>query len=308
MSLARSLMDAYEVGQRVGDDVRSLRETGKNVAQIERESKQDMRTLQRDQFNYRKKNDERQRKDKQVENVFNHQILPVIESMRKNNATPEQYAVFNDKVKSEYGEVLAHIFGKNQYGEVNFDIGYSTMKKEHTGSSTIVLDKEGLKKYLSPEDSLWPIIIEKIDQNGGQATFKVEYTGDDSGYKMDLSSIGINAFSDWIKSIGVELTSENYEKYKQIYDSYYGIQKKVDQKTLDGGSDNDKPKKEKGVLERAKEFLHSINNPSVSNETKVTTKSAESENLPKFNTEDEALNANLPTGTKVIINGRRAVI
>lgn len=257
MSLVESFLEGKE-----------MRKAGKSVAQIERESKQDMRDLQRDQFNYRKKNDEIQRKVNQAKNVFEYQILPVVESMQKNNATPEQYAALNSKIKSEYGEVLTQIFGKNQNGELNFDIGYSPIKKQPTGSSMMMLNKESLEKYVSSDSPLHSILSEKIERNGGQAPFKAEYTEDG---RFDLSSIGVNEYADIFKKLGLDVNEEeDFNKNKEMVDAILGIQKKVDQKTLK--NNNDKPKNNKGWIEKTIEFFSSINNPSVSNETKVTTK------------------------------------
>lgn len=273
MSLARSLMDAYDFGRKIGDDVRSVRETGKNVAQIERESKQDMRNLQRDQFNYRKKNDERQRKVNQAKNVFEYQIASVVESMQKNNATPEQYAVFNDKVKSEYGEILSYLFGKKSNGEVNFDIGYSTIKKEPTGSSMMMITAENVEK-IYPDDSVFKTdMLKQIEENGGSMLAKIDYTEDG---RQDISSIPVNYYLDAFKKMGLTVTDEeDFNKYKEMIDAIYGAKKRVDQNKGDG---NDKKGGKNIVenvlreLEGSNYKLKSANNPPVSNETKVTTK------------------------------------
>lgn len=257
MSLVESFLEGKE-----------MRKAGKSPAQIERESKQDMRDLQRDQFNYRKKNDEMQRKYNQGKNVLQYQIIPELESMQKNNATPEQFAAYNSKMNTDYGEILSYIFGKKPNGDVNLEIGYSPIKKQPTGSSTMMLTKESLDKFVPPDSPLHSILSEKIERNGGQVLVKAEYTKD---FRLDLSSIGVNEYADTFKKLGLDVKDEkDFNKNKEMVDAILGIQKKVDQKTLK--NNNDKPKKEKNWAEKTLEAISSINNPSVSNETQVTTK------------------------------------
>lgn len=298
MSLSRSLMDSYELGQKIGDDVRSLRETGKNVAQIERESKQDMRNLQHDQFNYRKKNDEIQRKINQGNNVLQYQIIPELERMQKNNAPPEQYVAVNEKYQSQFGEVLSYIFGKNQDGKVNFNIEYSPIEKSPKVSSMMRVTEKNVYDMYPKDTPYRRNLLKRISNNNGSMLAKVNYT---EGGRYDIASMEINDYLSEAKKAGYKIESkENLSDFIDLYNVYYKAEEKKVKENPEGEEVKENPE---GIFASFASFIKNLVN---SNEE--TTKSAESENLPKFNTEDEALNSDLPKGTKVIVNGRMAVI
>lgn len=280
---------AYDLGRKIGDDFRSIRETGKNVSQRERERKEGFLSLQKEQNLQNKKYREEKRRQEQAKNFINYQFLPMIEEDQKLGLTNEQINNKANAMIADNPEYFERFFGKNKDGKPNFYLGTNIETSEPTGKQVVRMGKDMLSKFVDPSTVNYSLFASSIP-DGGQGLFEINI--DESG-KYDIASLGPNFFAQQARSMNQDVsTPAKFNEFVSVVTTLYPILKQEGKAISDLNFNVLFGEKEQGDNDMVKGTLD------LNKDT----------DIQSFNSVEEVEKANLKSGTKVMINGRLAKV
>lgn len=276
---------AYDLGRKIGDDIRSIRETGKNVGARERERKESFLRLQQEQNLQNKKYREEKKRQEQAKNFINYQFLPMIEEKQKLGLSNEQINTEANKMIANNPDSFERFFGKNKDGKPNFYLGTNIETSEPTGKQVVRMGKDMLSKFIDPSTVNYSLFASSIP-DGGEGLFEINI--DESG-RYDIASLGPNFFAKQARSMNQDVsTPEKFNQFVSVVTTLYPILKQEGKAISD---------LDFNVLFGAGEKKQGDNNDMIKGSI-----------IQSFNSVEEVEAANLPSGTKVMIDGRLAQV